>query len=138
MPDPDMTRVRAVLRDAVRLSSWTNRDIERKLGLSPGYLSRLFGGRIDLRIEHVLILCDVIGLQPGDFFRIACPPPAGESSYGNIVLALARLHPQKKAKPELPPTSTPAPAPPALLSEEDLENAVLRALRKILTERTAG
>lgn len=130
-----MTRVRAVLRDAVRLSSWTNRDIERKFGWSPGYLSRLFGGRIDLRVEHVLTLCDTIGIKPGDFFRIACPPPAGESSYGNIVLALARLHPQKKARPELPPP--PAPAPPALLTEEDLENAVLRALRKILTERTA-
>jgi hypothetical protein len=135
MANPDMTRFRAVLRDAVRLSSWTNRDIERKFGWSAGYLSRLFGGRIDLRIEHVLIICNTIGLRPGDLFRIACPPSDGvKSSFGNIVLALSRLHPQKKAEPEPPPAPEPA-APPAP-SDQDLENAVLRALRKILTERT--
>ena len=132
MANPDMTRVRAVLRDAVRLSTWTNRDIERKFGWSAGYLSRLFGGRIDLRVEHVLIICDVIGIKPGDLFRIACPLGEGKSTHANIVMALSRLHPQKKAEPE-PPAKAPEPPQP---TEQDLENAVMRALRKILTERT--
>lgn len=134
MANPDMTRFRAVLRDAVRLSSWTNRDIERKFGWSAGYLSRLFGGRIDLRIEHVLLICSTIGMKPGDLFRIACPYADGTTTaFGNIVHALSRLHPQKKAEPEPPPA---APEPEAKTSEQDLENAVLRALRKILVEKT--
>jgi hypothetical protein len=135
MANPDMTRVRAVLRDAVRLSTWTNRDIERKFGWSAGYMSRLFGGRIDLRVEHVLIICDTIGIKPGALFQIACPPPEGKSAYANIVLALSRLHPEKKAEPEPAPAPPPQPAKP---SEEDLETAVLRALRKILVEKASG
>ncbi len=55
------------------------RSIEDALGMSTGYLTRILSGQIQLRLSHVLGVCDQTGLSPGAFF-VALYPPARESS----------------------------------------------------------
>lgn len=57
----------------MKVLGFTNRDVERKLGLSGSYLSRLFSGMIDLKVDHVVAISQVIGLEPEEMFQIAFP-----------------------------------------------------------------
>jgi hypothetical protein len=67
---------------ALRLLGITNREVETRNGWSFGYLSRVFGGTIELRFEHILAIADTAGLSPAEFFHLAYPalpeplPPA--------------------------------------------------------------
>jgi hypothetical protein len=73
----EVGRVTAALRTAIRLSSVSHRHIERELHMSTGYLTRILAGQVQLRIKHVLSVCEVIGLPAGSFFAALHPP--GES-----------------------------------------------------------
>lgn len=127
----------AVLRDSIRLARFTNREVERRLGWSSGYLSRLFAGLMELRVEHVLNVCSVTGFPPGEFFR-AVYPGYDQDQLGGTKLrqALERLHP--------PPDYEPRPAVPAVPAaaasradypnEEEIQRMLLNALRKLLHE----
>jgi transcriptional regulator with XRE-family HTH domain len=69
----EVKRLLNVLRTAMKVLDITNREIEKKLGQSYGYLSRLFAGTIDLKMDHILDICDAIGLRPAEFFHLAYP-----------------------------------------------------------------
>jgi hypothetical protein len=73
----EVGRVAAALRTAIRLSSVSHRHIERELRMSTGYLTRILAGQVQLRVNHVLGVCRVIGLPAGSFFAALYPP--GES-----------------------------------------------------------
>lgn len=72
-PSPEVRRLRAMLKTAMKVLGYTNRDVERKLGLSGSYLSRLFSGMIDLKVDHVVAIANVVGLEPDEMFQIAFP-----------------------------------------------------------------
>ncbi len=72
--DAEVARIAELLKMAIRMSGASNREIERRLGLSGGYLSRLFAGGIELKVKHILDISDVIQLDPGEFLQIAFPP----------------------------------------------------------------
>ncbi|HEX3131440.1 MAG TPA: helix-turn-helix transcriptional regulator [Thermoanaerobaculia bacterium] len=62
-----------MLKTAMKVLGFTNRDVERKLGLSGSYLSRLFSGMIDLKVDHVVAISRVVGMEPEEMFQIAFP-----------------------------------------------------------------
>jgi transcriptional regulator with XRE-family HTH domain len=62
-----------MLKTAMKVLGYTNRDVERKLGLSGSYLSRLFSGMIDLKVDHVVAISKVIGVEPEEMFQLAFP-----------------------------------------------------------------
>ena len=62
-----------MLKTAMKVLGFTNRDVERKLGLSGSYLSRLFSGMIDLKVDHVVAIARVIGVEPEELFQLAFP-----------------------------------------------------------------
>ena len=134
MSNPEIVRMLAVLRDAIRLARFTNREVERRLGWSSGYLSRLFAGLMELRVEHVLNICSVIAFPPNEFFRAVYPDTESEAEGGSkLRQALERLHPEpgfepKKAAPAPPAPKTEAP------TEQDIQRMLLSALRKLLQE----
>lgn len=72
----EVERVTAALRTAIRLRRVPLRHVERELGLGTGYLTRILGGRVELRMNHILGVCLVIGLPPGEFFATLYPPEA--------------------------------------------------------------
>lgn len=71
--DPEVQRLITILRTTMRILGVTNRDIERKLDLSPSYLSRLFSGGIELKAEHLVHIPKAMGLEPAEFFHLAYP-----------------------------------------------------------------
>jgi hypothetical protein len=64
-----------VLRSAIRVLGFTYRDIEAKLGVSGGYITRLFNGTLELRFEHIVDIGRAIGLDPQEVFQLAYPHP---------------------------------------------------------------
>lgn len=129
MSDKDeVDRLMNVLRTSVRLLGLSNREIERRLGLTPSYVSRLFAGTIELKVEHVVAIVRAIGLQPWEFFELAYPrrsEPTSESF--RTIRTLLR---------DLQPPAEPAPAP--ALTEEEIERRIQESVRKALREMGAG
>jgi transcriptional regulator with XRE-family HTH domain len=67
-------RLLDVLETYVRDSEVSQRELERRLGVSQGYLGALFQKRIQLKVFHVYGISRVLGLEPLYFFLRATPP----------------------------------------------------------------
>jgi hypothetical protein len=70
-------RIISLLRNAIRLSSRTYRDVERQLGWRAGTITRLMRGGLGLKIEHLLSILRAIKLSPARFFAVAYPTADG-------------------------------------------------------------
>lgn len=133
MSEEEVARITALLRDAIKLSKVSNREVERQLELSSGYLSRLFAGVMELRVQHVLDICTVIDFPPGEFFRAVYPPREGDDPHGSkLRQALERLHPSPELEQSRAQPATPA--EPDRPTEADVERLLMSALRKLLTQ----
>jgi len=118
-----------ILRTVIRLLGHPVREIERRLGLHPSYLGRLFGGFKELKMEHVLAVSRALGLAPAEFFELAYPlrpDPPSESSEA-IHKLLRDLQP-------IEPESRPAPA----ISEEELQRKIQVSVRQALRDLIGG
>ena len=131
----EVDRLMTVLRTAIRLLGLTNREIERRLELTPSYLSRLFGGTIELKVEHVIAIARAIGLTPAEFFELAYPrrPRPPSEPFRAIRTLLRDMQPSE----EPPPGSPPSPAAPALTSEE-IDRRIQESVRRVLVELASG
>jgi hypothetical protein len=84
--EPRVQREVACMREAlvrlIELSGLTRREVEQRLreGGTGTDLGRLLGGRLDLKVQHVLAICRVIDLEPWEFFQIALKPRPGQRS----------------------------------------------------------
>jgi len=89
----EVERLLNVLRIVVRLLGLSNREIERRLGLTPSYVSRLFAGAIELKVEHILSIVRAVGLEPWEFYELAYPrrPDAPSEAYRSIHSLLGGL-----------------------------------------------
>lgn len=142
MNEDEVVRLTNLLSAAVKFSNITQREVERKLGLSSGSLSRLFSGGIELKIKHILDVCEVIGFPPSRFFRAAYPQRDEESGDAwRLQRLLEQLHPGKDqpdkdrqpamlrlADEEQEPSSVANP------SQADIERMVMAALGKFFTD----
>lgn len=99
MKDKDVIRVAQMLKAAVRFTGVPHRKIEREMGLSTGYLSRILSGKVELRIQHVLGVCRAIGLPPSAFFEAAYPSQELAPETARLVAALQELLPAEDAAP---------------------------------------
>ena len=70
---PEDQHVLSVLKTTMRVLGFNNRDVERQLGLSGSYLSRLFSGDIDLRFSHIVDIARALGLEPEELLQLAYP-----------------------------------------------------------------
>jgi transcriptional regulator with XRE-family HTH domain len=124
----------AIIRTAMRILGFKNADVERQLGWSTSYLSRLFSGGIELRFEHVLDISRALGLRPDELFRFAYPDRNETPSE-----AALRLREMSGSFQWLPP-QPPAPPPPAApaTSEAEVERLMARSLRKLLAQMEQG
>ena len=135
MSDKDeVDRLMNVLRTAIRLLGLTNREIERRLQLTPSYVSRLFAGAIELKVEHVIAISRAIGLQPWEFFELGLSPAFG-SALGGVP-----LHPQParrtaSAAAGAAPASPDAPKMTRREIDEMIQESVRQAFNDLAAKR---
>lgn len=126
---PETEHILTVLRTIMRVLGYRNADLERKLGLSTSYLSRLFSGGIELRFEHIVNLGSAMGLRVDEIFRFAYPESGELPSDAARRLQAATGHFK-------PPAAQAAPAQPASSgpSEAELEHLMAKTLRRFFGE----
>jgi transcriptional regulator with XRE-family HTH domain len=128
--EPETQRLVNLLKVCVRILGISNREIAQRLKMSPSYVSKLFAGVSPFRLDHLILVCKAIGMEPGEFFAFAYPGPAVKPS-----LTAARLR-ELLQSVALPPLPLPA-RPPRTLSTEQIEE-MLRATLERLIERDSG
>lgn len=137
MNEDEVVRLTNLLSAAVKFSNITQREVERKLGLSSGSLSRLFSGGIELKIKHILDVCEVIGFPPSRFFRAAYPQHDEESGDAwRLQRLLEQLHPGKDRELAAlhPAGEEQQPPPAANPTQSDIERMVMAALGKFFSD----
>ena len=94
MTTEESQSVLSYLEDSIRSSQYSRREIERRMGVSQGYLNSLFKGRIQLKVAHVYDIARVLGIEPLNLFLEATPPKDP-----NWLLVELGLQPGKKRPP---------------------------------------
>jgi transcriptional regulator with XRE-family HTH domain len=126
---PEVQHMLTVLKTAMRVLGFSNRDIERKLGLSSSYLSRLFSGVIELRFEHVVDIAQAMGLELEEVLYFAYPypkqPPSAAATRLREMMGGFQMIKSGPAEPQ-PVYGQP--------SEEELERMMAKTLRKLFGE----
>ncbi len=125
----EILRILDLLRTLIRILGLSNREIERRVGFSPSYLSRLFGNYLELKYEHVLEISRALGITPREFFELAYPDNAETptESMKRIRGVLQNMQPLRPAV-EIPPKPTPG------LSAEEVERKIQEALRQVFQD----
>ncbi len=118
----EVERLIRVLTTAMRILGLSNREIEKRLHLSPSYLSRLFNGLIELRAEHLLSISRAIGLTPAELFQLAYPRRSDPPSEAALQL--------RRVLQELQPA---APSP-QVLREDEMERRIEETVQRVLGE----
>jgi hypothetical protein len=124
----ETNRILELLTTVVRISGIPLNEIERRMDLASGYLSKLWGRSLTFKIGHLFQILEVIQLDPVEFFRLAYPQEKPQPSpTGQKVRDLAtKLQ-----------GSVPRPQPPAFTPEQ-LDEALISKLRELLTAQTAA
>lgn len=128
---PENKHMLQTLKTIMRVLGFTNRDIERKLGLSSSYLSRLFSGGMELRFDHIVNISKAMGMRPEEVIHFAYPPSDEPPSE-----AMKRLRKTTGAfHPQGPAAAPAAPAPHSSgPTEQDLERLMAKTLRRFFAE----
>lgn len=119
---PETAQIIQVIRTVMRLLGFRNSDLERKLGVSPGYLSRVFSGGIELRFDLISELVELMGLRVDELFRFAYP----ETGEAPSEMAIRLRESTETFRPPQIVHTGPSP--------EELERIVTRSLRKFFGE----
>jgi hypothetical protein len=69
--DDEIRRVARLLEAVVKVEKVPVRALERQLGLGGGTLNRIFAGKIELKLRHILLVLGALGVKPLAFFRHA-------------------------------------------------------------------
>lgn len=127
MIEDDIRRCAKMLESVVRMDGLSARQLEEKLNYGAGTVNRLFSGKIELKLRHILLILEVIGIPPSQFFREVFPEddrPRSESEMASRLLDLLERH----ATPRRPPAR---PAPTGGLSDAELDRRILDALERL-------
>jgi transcriptional regulator with XRE-family HTH domain len=119
---PQTQHVVDVLRTTIRALGLTLSEVEKRLGVSRGYLTRLFSGVMELRFDQIVEIAEAVGVEPEEVLRLAFPPS------------------QQPATPEalrlrevlgVPPAPEKPPPPTESVFEKELERIVAKTVRKM-------
>jgi transcriptional regulator with XRE-family HTH domain len=82
-------RIRSHIREALRKKDLSQREVEKRLGLARGRLSRLLGGRARLSLRQALEVLAAADVSAAEFFAEVYglrpeEPPRGRGALGGI------------------------------------------------------
>jgi transcriptional regulator with XRE-family HTH domain len=135
---PEIEHVIQVIRSAMRVLGFTNREVERRLGVSGGYLTRLFSGVMELRFEHIVDIARAIGLEPQELFELVYTQPRRPPTE-----AAQRIRetfgPAQPPEPPVPASRGELPRDEESLEavEQGMERMMMKMLRKLFAEMMA-
>jgi len=128
MDHSESERLMSLLRKAMRMLDVKHRDLARRLGVSPSYLSRLFHGVIDLKVDQLVRIVEALGFGPGEFFRMAYPEDS--QALSPAAAALRGLVPEAGAlQPAVAPVAT-----PVYVTAEEVERKIEDTVRRLFAE----
>jgi transcriptional regulator with XRE-family HTH domain len=78
--DPETKRLINLVKVTLRILGLSNREVARRLGMSPSYVSKLLSGAAEIRLDHVIRICRAADMEPAEFFGLAYPLPAARPS----------------------------------------------------------
>lgn len=125
-------RLLHVIKTSMKLLGFTNRDVERKLGLSASYLSRLFSGLIELRVSHIVDIAKAIGVEPEEIIYLAFPDRKAPGSAAAARLRESILGGKSAVSKDTAPGRAAEGDESASELEQALEKLMARSLQKIL------
>jgi transcriptional regulator with XRE-family HTH domain len=64
----ELDRVLTLLRNKIRERGFTQLEVQEALSWGRSYISQLLTKQKSLRVEQVLLILEVIGVEPGEFF----------------------------------------------------------------------
>lgn len=123
---PDVKHVLDTLKSAIRLLGYSIRDVEKALGYSFGYLSRVFAGTIELKMEHILDMAKALSMAPEELLAFVYPELKEPPSMSAVELW--------KRVGGVPPTGTILfrNQSKTAIMEQDMEKALRRTLARVL------
>ena len=150
MTSGDSERLISLLKNAIRLSNFTYRDVERQLGWRVGTITRLMRGGLGLKVEYLLSILRVIQFSPARFFAAAfpIPEPSALDAYGPGAAAahapsnaaaedrLYRMLEQMYGDPAAMAGASRHPQAPS--KQDDIDEMVRLSLRKLMAAGGTG
>jgi transcriptional regulator with XRE-family HTH domain len=128
--DAETERLVNLVKVCLRILGISNRELARRLEMSPSYVSKLLSGSSELRLDHLVRICKVTGLDPGEFFALAYPVrPTATATGARLRLLLQGSN---------PPQPPPPPVAPAKVYREDEVQAMLQAALERLIKGGGG
>jgi transcriptional regulator with XRE-family HTH domain len=118
-----------LLRQAVRAAGFSVSEIERRLGIGPKALRRVFGGSVDLKFKHVIAVLRIIGMSEREFFAIASRSTGGPrrgAASGELLASFERAG----YRGEFVPTDDDLETPSAEELDRQVEEAVERVMQR--------
>ena len=86
----DLDRMLSLLRDKMRDQGFTQLEVQDKLGWGRSYISQLVTKQKSIRLEQVLLILNVIGVDPGQFFAELYPASLQRATWQQPTRAAAR------------------------------------------------
>lgn len=95
----DLERQVRALKVLIKSANTSVREIERRLRWAAGTLNRLFAGRTELKVRHVLMVLDELGVEPEAFYRLAYGDERPEQTLAERIFELLGDRPKPHAEP---------------------------------------
>src|SRR4051812_44672630 len=99
--EEELRRLLVLLAEVVARSGRSQREIEVELGVSHGWLHKVFKAETDLKVKHILELGRMLGFKPGQFFRQAYPADGGGNVLDQVQPAIEDVFPLKRSRGDL-------------------------------------
>jgi transcriptional regulator with XRE-family HTH domain len=122
--DSETQRLVNLVKVSLRILGVSNRELARRLEMSPSYVSKLLSGASELRLDHLIRICKATGLDPGEFFALAYPVRSSPTPTG--------LHLRSLMQGSYPPPPPPPPPSAKVFSEEQVQEMLQAALAKLM------
>ena len=134
--DQDEEAVRLLLRRMITGSGWTLQQIDDRLGLARGYMCRLLGGSMRLTFRHILLILQLIDIQPGEFFQGVYS--ARREAPGRLRIEDLQALAGKARKASAGAARSPAARAEQPLDPDELERKITTVVYQVLANLQAG
>ncbi|HEY0783168.1 MAG TPA: hypothetical protein VGE98_11980 [Thermoanaerobaculia bacterium] len=131
MVDQEVRHYAKVLEACVRIKGLTSREVDRRTGQGEGTFKRIFNGVIDLKVRHIFMVLEAIGMPEEYFFRLVGSTRSTREDGAGLFTALA-----KSGAPPRVETAAASELPPLTLDE--LERQIEVAIDRVMTRRDAA